>query len=81
MLAYIGPGTGLELVPQFLALLAFAGTAVLAVLLWPITTLWRMIRGKKPGAEAAPANPATEPLSEAPPIANGEAGQHLIKTE
>jgi len=45
--AYIGPGTGLEFIPQFLALLAFAGAAAGAILLWPFYTLMRLIRGKK----------------------------------
>jgi hypothetical protein len=45
--AYIGPGTGVEFIPQFLALLAFAGAAAGAILLWPIFTLLRLIRGKK----------------------------------
>ncbi len=55
MLGYIGPGTGLELLPQFFALLAFAGMAVLGVLLWPVTTLWRYLRrGKQqPAAQVA----------------------------
>jgi hypothetical protein len=66
MLAYIGPGPGLELVPQFLALLAFAGTAILAVLLWPVTTVWRMIRGNKQQTEAPV---ATNGLAEPGPVA------------
>jgi hypothetical protein len=60
MLGYFGPGTGLELLPQFFALLAFAGMAVLGVLLWPVTTLWRYLRrGKQQPAVQAPADAAT----------------------
>jgi hypothetical protein len=81
MLAYIGPGTGLELIPQFLALLAFAGTAFLAVLLWPITTLWRMIRrGRQPAEAALTMTPTAEPPADAP-IADSPADQQLLKAE
>jgi hypothetical protein len=45
--AYLGPGTGVEFIPQFMALLAFAGTAVGAILLWPFSRLIRLITGKK----------------------------------
>ena len=45
--AYIGPGTGLEFIPQFLALLSFVGVAACAICLWPFYTLMRLIRGKK----------------------------------
>jgi hypothetical protein len=45
--AYLGPGTGLDFIPQFLALLSFAGVAAGAILLWPFFTLMRLIRGKK----------------------------------
>jgi hypothetical protein len=46
-MAYVGPGSGLEMLPQFLMLLAWAGAAFLAVLLWPITTLLRFLRRGK----------------------------------
>ena len=72
MLAYIGPGTGLELIPQFLALLAFAGTAFLAVLLWPITALWRMLRRGKASQAPAVAASTSEPMPE-PEVAADEA--------
>jgi hypothetical protein len=71
MLGYIGPGTGLELLPQFFALLAFAGMAVLGVLLWPITTLWRYLRRgrqQQPAASATTA-PTPEPVLQ---TANGQ---------
>lgn len=46
LFAYIGPGSGLELIPQFLALLAFMATAFLAVMFQPIFDFYRFVRGK-----------------------------------
>jgi hypothetical protein len=43
---YIGPGSGLELIAQFLALVALTATAILAVLFQPIVSFWRFVRGK-----------------------------------
>lgn len=40
MWAYVGLGPGQEFIPQFLALLGLAATALLAVIQWPILTLW-----------------------------------------
>ncbi len=57
MLAYIGPGPGLELLPQFLALLGFAGMALLGVLLWPITALRRLLRRTQQQATTVLAGP------------------------
>jgi hypothetical protein len=48
----------MELIPYFLAMLAWAGLAVLGILLSPFTALVRRIRGRRP--EPAPA-PAAEP--------------------
>jgi hypothetical protein len=39
MLAYVGLGPGQELIPYFLALVGFAGAALLAVLQWPLRIL------------------------------------------
>jgi hypothetical protein len=44
LLAYVGPGPGLEFVPYFFSLLTWIGLALAAVLLWPITVLWRRLR-------------------------------------
>jgi hypothetical protein len=68
-LAYIGPGSGLELVPQFFWLLALVGMAFLSILLWPFMTLYRfirrMLRGEPaPGAQA----PAGDAPDETAPI-------------
>jgi hypothetical protein len=49
-----GPAPGVELIPQFLALLAWAGMAVLAVLLAPLTALLRRIRKRKSVPPAGP---------------------------
>jgi hypothetical protein len=38
--AYIGLGPGQEFIPQFLAMLGLAATALLAVVQWPILALW-----------------------------------------
>ncbi len=47
LLAYAGPGAGLELIPYFLGLLAWAGAALIAILLWPIAAWRRRVRGEK----------------------------------
>jgi hypothetical protein len=63
-----GPGPGMELIPYFLAMLAWAGLAVLGILLSPVTALVRRIRGRRPGAEP-PAQAAPPPAApvEGPP--------------
>jgi hypothetical protein len=61
-----GPGPGMELIPYFLAMLAWAGLAVLGILLSPLRALVRRVRGKRPepvpapAAEVAPPAPTTE---------------------
>jgi hypothetical protein len=54
-----GPGPGLEFIPYFLGLLAWAGFAFVAVLLSPITALLRRLRRGR-GAPP-PETPAREP--------------------
>jgi len=39
LLAYLGPGPGVEFIPYFLGLLAWAGMALGAILAWPIAAL------------------------------------------
>lgn len=46
--AYIGPGAGFALMSSFLVLLATAALAFLSLLAWPVRTLWRVVRRKKP---------------------------------
>jgi len=62
-----GPAPGVELIPQFLALLAWVGMAFLAVLRAPLSALLRRLRRSgKP-----PASP-TEPSIPSPPESSGE---------
>ena len=46
VLAYVGPGAGLELVGYFMGLLAWVAVAFGSILLWPLTNLIRRWRGK-----------------------------------
>jgi hypothetical protein len=58
LLAYAGPGAGLELIPYFFGLLAWAGAAFVAILLWPISALRRLLRSTKEGINAEANNEA-----------------------
>jgi hypothetical protein len=63
--AYVGPGPGMEMIPYFMSLLAWAGVAMGGVLLWPITSFLNRIR--KPRTPLA-ANAETEqPSTPQPP--------------
>jgi hypothetical protein len=65
VLAY-GPAPGLELIPYFLALLAWVGMALLAVLLSPIRAMIRRLRGtgsSPPARDAGEPAPASQPES------------------
>jgi hypothetical protein len=53
--AYTGPGAGLELLSYFMGLLAWVGTALGAVLLWPLYSLVRRWRGVKQDKVSEPA--------------------------
>jgi hypothetical protein len=44
VLAYVGPGAGLELIPYSMGLLTWIGVAFGAVALWPLSALRRRIR-------------------------------------
>ena len=46
--AYIGPGAGFALMSSFLVLLGTVALAFVSLLAWPVRTLWRVIRRKKP---------------------------------
>jgi hypothetical protein len=52
LLGYVGPGPGLEFVPYFLAMLAWAGAALGAMLLWPISALFRRFQKAPPEGNA-----------------------------
>jgi hypothetical protein len=56
LIAY-GPAPGMELIPYFLAMLAWAGLAVLSIVAWPFVKAWRRIRGKRAEAVEMPAAP------------------------
>lgn len=60
LLAYVGLGPGQEFIPQFVALLSLAATALLAVLQWPITVLlsrWSEVRKRRQKASSASSEP------------------------
>ena len=51
--AYIGPGAGFAFAGSLFMLVAALGLAVLTILLWPLTTLWRLIRVGNPFKHAS----------------------------
>ena len=59
-----GPAPGMELIPYFLAMLAWIGLAVLGILFSPIRALVRRVRGKRP-TEASPPTPGEGPTKSA----------------
>jgi hypothetical protein len=59
VLAYVGPGAGLEWVGYALTLLLYTLTALSAVLLWPVYALLRRLRRGK--------HPPASPAGDAPP--------------
>ena len=59
--AYAGPGVDVQFIGYFFSLLAMVGVAFSAVLMWPVYTLLRWLRGgkaKPPPVAAAVAVPA-----------------------
>ena len=65
-LAY-GPFPGIELVPYFFGLIAWAILAMLAIFLAPLKALWRRIRGSiAPPANHSARAPEAPPLAEPP---------------
>jgi len=64
-----GPAPGMELIPYFLALLAWAGMALAAIFLRPLTAFYRYLRGIKP---APPTENQTEATAAAAPEASCE---------
>jgi hypothetical protein len=59
VLAY-GPAPGMELIPYFLALVAWVAMALAGVLLWPLTGLLRRLRR---GRAAPPPEGGSEPVA------------------
>jgi len=65
--AYVGLGPGQEFIPQFLAMLGLAATALLAVVQWPILALWSRLSR----ARAARKNARTTGETPVPPGVSG----------
>ena len=51
--AYIGPGAGFAFAGSLFMLVAALGLALLTILLWPLTTLWRLVRVGNPFKHAS----------------------------
>lgn len=68
LLAYVGLGPGLDFFQHFLALLAGAGAALLAVIQWPLLALFRR-RTRSAGSDGLAPDDSTPP-----PSAGGSAG-------
>ncbi len=47
VLAYMGLGSGLDLLPYFAALLSLVGAALIAVVQWPALIVIRWLRAKR----------------------------------
>jgi hypothetical protein len=54
LFAYVGLGPGQEFLPYFLALLAWVATSLIAVLKWPLLTLFRRLRGVRGTPQEVP---------------------------
>ena len=61
--AYFGLGAGQELIPYFVGLLALIGTALLAVLQWPLFALRRLLAKRGHDRGQPNSEPAREPLA------------------
>ncbi|QVL34435.1 hypothetical protein KIH39_11160 [Telmatocola sphagniphila] len=46
-MAYIGPGSGMEFIGYAMGLLVMLGAAFFSMLMWPVYTVLRWIRGPK----------------------------------
>lgn len=67
-----GPAPGVELIPYFLGLLAWAGLAFTTILLWPLSALLRRFRKAKRAPES---DPKSEPIA-APAAESSGKGSH-----
>ena len=72
--AYIGPGAGMEFITYAMGLIAMVGVAFISILMWPIYTLLRWIRGSKTPAATAPEIPAPAPSILDAPLAASPSG-------
>ena len=67
-MAYIGPGAGMEFIGYAMGLLAMIGVAFLSVIMWPVYTVLRWIRGTKaPAVAEPPTSTASAPVADASP--------------
>jgi hypothetical protein len=57
-LGYVGPGPGLEMIPYFFSLVAWAGMAVGATLAWPVCSLVRRLWSGALGTSPASGDPS-----------------------
>jgi hypothetical protein len=63
LLAYIGPGADLGLISSVIGLLLTLGASTFFVLLYPIRTMWRKLRGQnKPLSEDTAEEPVIHKL-------------------
>ena len=67
LFAYVGLGPGQELLPYFLALLAWVAASLIAVLKWPFVTLLRRLRGVRTTDEQGPQEVVVPAEVPAPP--------------
>lgn len=51
-MAYVGPGAGMEFITYAMSLLAMIGVAFLSVIMWPIYTFIRWVRGVRTSPQA-----------------------------
>jgi hypothetical protein len=72
LLGYIGLGPDQSLIPYFLAMLAWAGTALGAVVWVPLTRILRRLRR---GSVAGQTTPSPEAATVVGPESSGEASQ------
>jgi hypothetical protein len=56
LFAYVGPGAGLDLIGSVIALVATFGTSVFFLLMWPVRSFLRRIRGTADVADEVPSN-------------------------
>ena len=56
LLAYVGPGAGLDLIGSVIALAATLGTSVFFLLMWPVRSFLRKLRGTADVVDEVPSN-------------------------
>jgi hypothetical protein len=56
LLAYVGPGAGLDLIGSVIALAATFGTSMFFLLMWPVRSFLRRVRGTADVADEVSSN-------------------------